>query len=55
MGEYIQGSRLGVTLYYEEDDTDVVYLYKDAWHIRPSRFQRPPPPTEAKAQNPIEP
>ena len=56
MGEYIDGNRLGVTLYYNEDDTEVVHLYKDAWRICPSRCQRPPPPpTEAKAQNPIEP
>ena len=55
MGQYIKGDRRGVTLYYDEDDTDVVHLYKDAWHIRPSRVQHPPPPsTEAKAENLID-
>jgi hypothetical protein len=50
MGQYIKGDRRGVTLYYDEDDTDVVHLYKDDWHIRPSRFQHPPPPVSSAIQ-----
>ena len=32
-GQYIRSNKLGVTMYYDSDDTDATHLYKDNWHI----------------------